>query len=801
MILKKGVKGIDLLDKVLWAFMMRDHGTSEFFYEVVSMIKKYDRENMVYPKQLATFCSHLSKLSNNVGGGFGLYKITEDKLEHYLPKMDFHELANICQLLVPQMACSKELVTKLMDRLIDQITRFDKLEESILNRKIEVDPSQLETFDLKITVGDLVRLLKAFSSYQFRGKPLIEKLLARLVFYTPGMSNQQIESVLWSLTKGGFANNDLYKAIEKELSKRLPSLSFRGLSFSFTELVEYGQINPQLFLRYMKEIIARSSSEQFGSSVHYYLLIFKGVIHSGYVLNNEMPEKTEMAINDLRKVILNTVMKKLEDTIAEPRLFRVRDIMKITDLFREGMSMITTDPRIASIFEKLESLFLLNYKSVDKSGIIGLESEEDEYIIQTGNEPEFSFDDLCRVFVNYTMCNLGSKHFMDQLTQEINSKVVMITKRSFCSTFFALVNCGRCENPKLFSAIIYELHKYGDFKFFFSHRDFIKLVWSLLTTQFQDRYQVCEYPLNQAFLVLSPQYLDSDVAEGTEDEDIFHHNFEIMKQLTKVTRKSILEIGETLMEIDPNTLDAFHLKLNVQSMLLIDFLLKGQMRTEITNYLSQVNEYLASNLILQNIDKQTSGKTLGMIRDSLETRLKALKNISTNVITNFVDENYIPYDLCVEFSPNPTPVTTPQDPLTPNPSKETIFPFKLCLILWSSHHSVPFDDSRLQGQVESSLFSSSFGNNTHIGMISNDIDIESSIKAIDTIVQTIVDAEVKRKNEFWVKCRREQMEEKSGEDGVQGRARGRRGAAGRRKRFGEGREGNMGQKEEEEQKE
>ena len=726
--------------------MMRDHGTSEFFYEIVSMIKKYDRENMVYPKQLAAFCNHLSKLSNNVGGGFGLYKITEDKLGHYLPKMDFHELANICQLLVPQMACSKELVNTLMDRLIDQITRFDKLEESILNRKIEIDPTNLETYDLKITVGDLVRLLKAFSSYQYRGRPLIEKLLARIVYYVPGMSNQQIESVLWSLTKGSFANGDLYKALEKQFSRRLPSLSFRGLSFSFTEFAEYGQLDPQLYLRYLKEIKARAKSQDAAVSVHYYLLIFKGIVHSGYVLNNEMLEKVEIEIKDLTKQILGMILQKLEVTIDDSRLFKVRDIMKITDLFREGMNTITADPRLQSIFQKLESLFLLNYKAVDKSGIIGLESEEDEYLIQTGGEPEFSFDDLCRVFVNYSVCNLGSRHFMDQLTAEINSKVVMITKRSFCSTFFALVNSGRCENPQLFSAIIYELHKYGDFKYFFSHRDFIKLVWSLLSTHFQGQYQVCDYPLDKAFLVLSPYYLDSQTVDGLENDEIFEQNFEIMKQLAKVTRSSTADIIDTLLAIDPNTLDAYHLRLNIQSAAMLDFLLRGQQRSAVVAYVAAVNEHLTDSLLLQAVDRYAGGHAAAMARQAVEAKMADVEGVSARVIVNFVDECSTVYDLCVEVSPTLQPESQADIQSETSGQSPSVLPFTICINLWSpGFHTVPFEQSRLQGMTEASLMTTAFGNNTHVCMLANDIDMNDTAKAVDAVVDRILALEQSRK--------------------------------------------------------
>lgn len=682
-ILGQGVKGIKLLDKAMWAFMMRDHGTSEFFYDIVTMIQKFDRENMVYPKQLATFCNYLSKLSNNVGGGFGLYKTAENKLMMYLPKMDFHELCQIAYIVVSQQIGSDKLTNTISEMVMDRMTKYDKLEESILNKKISVDPRNLRTFDLKITVGDLVRLLKAFSLHKFRGTPLVERLLAKLEIYLPGLSNHQIESVLWSLTKAGFANKDLYSGLEKEFGKRIKTLSFRALSFSFSEFVDYGQISPKLYAIYLNEIERRLLSIQDNEagtedpaedeemkdvpnqkqskdssierdetttgpdsstlspvySAHYYLLLLKGIVHSAYIFYHDLSEDNRKYINDTQKSILGCIFTRLENNINDSLQFKTRDVMKITDLIREGMASLASDPRVRAIFEKLEPIFILNYKQVDKSGVIGLESPEDDYTFDASNEPVFSFDDLCRIYVNYTLCGVGSKHFMDFLSAEINSKVIKITKRSFSSTFFSLVANGRCENPNLFYAIIFELHKYGDYKYFFTHKDFVKMTWALLTTHFKDRFKVCEEPVPKAFAVMSPNFLDTPWSAAKDDEEIFQQNFEIMKMIAKITKKSTLEIFETLMEINLNTVDTLTQRLILQCLLMVNFLLKGEKKQEIIEYMSQLSPQSQSALIIaSNPYPDPSADYLSQL-DRIFTEVFPGKQLTHNVVCPITLQN------------------------------------------------------------------------------------------------------------------------------------------------------------------
>ena len=46
-VLKDGEHSIRMLDKLLWAFAMRDAGTSEFFAQVAYWIRLFDLENNI----------------------------------------------------------------------------------------------------------------------------------------------------------------------------------------------------------------------------------------------------------------------------------------------------------------------------------------------------------------------------------------------------------------------------------------------------------------------------------------------------------------------------------------------------------------------------------------------------------------------------------------------------------------------------------------------------------------------------------------------------------------------------------
>lgn len=191
-ILLGGENSIKKIDKLLWAFAMKDFGTAEFFAQVSYWIKLFDLENLVHAKQLARFCNYFSRISNTVGGGYGLYKKAERRIGIKLRKLDFHELVNIAELLIPQKAASREFTEKLQDIIYEKITRIDKLEEKIKQKHINLDGFDIEHLSLEITVGDLIKVFKTFSGSYTKSTKLIDKIMAKMVVYLPGMSNNQL---------------------------------------------------------------------------------------------------------------------------------------------------------------------------------------------------------------------------------------------------------------------------------------------------------------------------------------------------------------------------------------------------------------------------------------------------------------------------------------------------------------------------------------------------------------------------------------------------------------------------------
>jgi hypothetical protein len=62
-ILALGQDAVSLVDKILYSYMMRDYGTSEFYAEIIQWIKRFNVENMVQPLQMAKYCNYLSRCS------------------------------------------------------------------------------------------------------------------------------------------------------------------------------------------------------------------------------------------------------------------------------------------------------------------------------------------------------------------------------------------------------------------------------------------------------------------------------------------------------------------------------------------------------------------------------------------------------------------------------------------------------------------------------------------------------------------------------------------------------------------
>ena len=239
--------------------------------------------------------------------------------------------------------------------------------------------------------------------------------------------------------------------------------------------------------------------------------------------------------------------------------------------------------------------------------------------------------------------------------------------------------------------------------------------------------------------MLSPYYLESQTVEGLEIDEIFEQNFEIIKQLTKVTRSSTADIIDTLLAIDPNTLDAYHLRLNIQSAAMLDFMLRGQQRSAVLANVAAVDEHMTDSLLLQAVDRYAGDHAVAMVSQAVEAKLTDTECVIARVILTFVDECCNVYDVCVEVSLTLQPESQTDIQSETPAQSPSLLSFTICISLGSpGFHTVPFEQSRLQDMTDASLMTTAFSNNTHVWMLAIDIDMSDTIKTLDAVIDRIL---------------------------------------------------------------
>ena len=150
---------------MLWAFSFSDLGSAELYSKIAESIKVVQYE--IAPIKIAEYANYFSKSSENIQGGFGIYKVAEKRLAETLDDYNFHDLIKIALLLIPQSIGSNDFYKRLEERILEN---FPNKEE--------------------ISLSDLVKLGKAMSLFRYENTSLKDKIERyHLLCYGPDPKN------------------------------------------------------------------------------------------------------------------------------------------------------------------------------------------------------------------------------------------------------------------------------------------------------------------------------------------------------------------------------------------------------------------------------------------------------------------------------------------------------------------------------------------------------------------------------------------------------------------------------------
>lgn len=159
----------------------------------------------------------------------------------------------------------------------------------------------------------------------------------------------------------------------------------------------------------------------------------------------------------------------------------------------------------------------------------------------------------------------------------------------------ACCQTGDLDKISKFLPIIFELHRYGDFKYFFSQKNFVMLIWTIVNFWFRQSYEL--YPSETQKKFPNAVSLSSISYEAVPNKQIFDRNYEIIERIVTFTKKSINEIVEMLLEININALEARTAVLSLQSLYILQFLTKFAFMPEIKDRLKVISPFLEYEIL------------------------------------------------------------------------------------------------------------------------------------------------------------------------------------------------------------
>jgi len=295
-----------LIKKILWGFSHVNYGSAELYSTIARHITRVQTE--IEPIMLAEYAYYMSKASNNMQGGFGVYHIAEKLLQQRLRDYDLYELRRICEYLLPQSIGSNKFYAELEQRIKEKYPQ-------------NVPPSVL------------VALCKSTFNFRFK-TTLFSQMEKSVLNYMEHFSISQLEDVLWGFVKGKRGSEEFYIKISEEFVKRMKLLKPRGVAFSLFGFASMQKGSYELFQKY-QEYITEHLNE---FSPHYLVKILIGLSKT----NPEFYSK-DFLLNVFNKIA------EFEGNMSFKEVLRVLESM-------QGLTMNLKNVEWDTFYDKLQYL-------------------------------------------------------------------------------------------------------------------------------------------------------------------------------------------------------------------------------------------------------------------------------------------------------------------------------------------------------------------------------------------------------------------------------------------------------------
>lgn len=367
-------------------------------------------------------------------------------------------------------------------------------------------------------------------------------------------------------------------------------------------------------------------------------------------------EEKKIIEEKIRKVVDNIFDRFLQ--MAENREdLRLQQILTFMNLVVDSFHQIQADTRMRKLILQFEEI-IINYSEL-KTEVLQITADtyhktDQEYeqnrkeMVEEMYDPNYltfySFDDICQFYYCFTLLRMGSPQFMDHLQSSISKKYLLISRKTFSKVVYAFMQAGNPQIIHQLNPLIKELHRYGDFKYFFNHEDFIKLIWS-----------ACMFNANRIYPIIPSEvgipklFSLSSVSQVTLNvQDVFDNNFELMKMISKFANRSVKDLKDSMLDMNPNTLSPLGLKLNIQVLVFFNFLSQFQMDKDINTYLEGIQPHFRNFYISEGINKGSRQDQQGeVIHEKLLAGFSPVGSKISQIFgegegySNFVVDNFV----------------------------------------------------------------------------------------------------------------------------------------------------------------
>ncbi|KRX08409.1 hypothetical protein PPERSA_08608 [Pseudocohnilembus persalinus] len=570
---------IDCIQKLLKGFSYCNLGSSMIYNKIAKSIKLAQYE--IDPLKLGQYAYMYSKASESIKAGFGVYHIAEQRITQFLYRYNITQLTKLAKFFMSQKIGSNQFLTELEKEIISKYPK-----------------------DIQLNI--LVKYAKFTSKYYFlyNDKALFYKIEADCIKNMSYMSTEQLGEVVWSYGRGKTGSYILYEKIEEEVMKKVKLFTVRQLVFIYHSMCLSGRGSKQFFDIIENQILEKNIAQ---FEPHYIVKLINGI----------------NVKNNFESKLFQPIMKKLEDLEINLEQNKTNYSQIITFLYL----LIQTPP------------FYLNYDNQS-----GLDQKEDQSLLNdkmTENHkfhkdklfqqyqklfqkykeslqsiiPHLRVDELCQIYIAYSMSNNGDNKFFEQIQTQIGT-AYDVPKPYFSQFLYSLCQQHAFDFAIDFLPIIQDLRKYGNIKYFFSHDDFVRLIYSavILTQIKQEGVDERKY---------GNQYLDIQFWDLSYD---------------------------SLMEINPNTLKFQVVPIYMQTLLMVLTQQRmsekySQQQENFQNLLE--NAYKKMQTLTQSYKEQIVMRDVNNFND-LETKSDIFEHVTTH-IKNIAEKQGLKYQILLNF--------------------------------------------------------------------------------------------------------------------------------------------------------